>query len=213
MKLSSSVVWCAVLSCAVAGCASYAERGGAIGGLAGAGTGALIGQGSGNSAEGALIGGAIGLLAGSAIGDGVDANVAQRNAEIQARLGRQISGAVSPADVSAMKQAGVGDELIASQVRANGVTGRLQSGDLIALKNAGVSDYVIHTMQNAPIAGAATPVPQPVVAQPVYGGPAAVIVEDHPYGPPVFIGPPRRHWHRHCAPPPRVGWSIGFGGH
>lgn len=200
----------------LAGCATYADRGGAIGGLAGAGTGALIGEGSGHGLEGALIGGAIGALTGTAIGDSVDQNVAQRNAEIQARVGRQISGAVTPADVSAMAQAGVGEELIAAQIRANGVAGRLQSGDLIALKNSGVSDYLINTMQVAPIAGvrvAQVPQSQPVYAQPVYGGPSAVIVEEQVYGPPVFIGPPRRHWHGpRCAPPPRVGWSVGVSG-
>lgn len=204
--MSCRYVWLAGFPLFVAlGCASHADRGAAIGGLGGAGVGALIGEASGHGAEGALIGAAVGALGGSAIGNSVD----QRNAEIQARMGRQMSGAVSTADVVAMVQSGVSEEVIATHIRANGVQQRVQAGDLITLRNQGVSDYLINTMQTAPAGGVAV---QPAgYAQPVYGQPSAVIVEEHVYGPPVFYGPPRRYWHRpHYCPPPRAGFSVGF---
>jgi len=193
------------LSILAAGCASHADRGAAIGGLGGAGVGALIGEASGHGAEGALLGAAVGALGGSAIGDSVD----RQNAEIQARMGRQMSGAVSPADVVAMVQNGVSEEVIATHIRTNGVQQRIQPGDLITLRNQGVSDYLINTMQTAPAGGI-----QPAgYAQPIYGQPSTVVVEEHVYGPPVYYGP-RRYWHHphYCAPPPRVGLSFGFSG-
>lgn len=198
------------LAALLGGCASHADRGAAIGGLGGAGVGALIGQASGHGAEGALIGAAVGALGGAAVGDQVDQDQARRNAEIQARLGRQLSGAVSSTDVIQMTQAGLSEELIATHIASNGVQQRLQAADLIALKNYGVSDRVINVMQTAPLAGAVQPavaVAQPV---PVYAAPPPVVVHEY-YGPPVWYGRPY-HRHRHC-PPPRVGWSVGIHGH
>lgn len=191
------------------GCASHADRGAAIGGLGGAGVGALIGEASGHGAEGALLGAAVGALGGSAIGSSMDA----RDAEIRARMGRQMSGAVSTGDVVAMVQSGVSEEVIATHIRTNGVQQRVQAGDLITLRNQGVSDYLINTMQTAPVGGAVAVQPAGY-AQPVYTQPSTVIVQEH-YGPPVYCGPPRHYWHRphyHC-PPPRSGFSVEIGGH
>jgi hypothetical protein len=199
--------WC-LLSIVVllSGCASHADRGAAIGGVGGAGLGALIGDASGHAGEGALIGAAVGALTGAAVGDSIDQDQARRNAEIQARLGRQLSGAVSPPDVIQMTQAGLSEDLIATHIAANGVQQRLQAGDLIALKNQGVSDRIINTMQTAPLASAAQPA---MIAQPVYAAPPPVVVQEV-YGPPVYYPPPYyRHYHR---PPPRVGWSVGISG-
>ena len=188
------------------GCASHADRGAAIGGLGGAGVGALIGEASGHGVEGALLGAAVGALGGAAIGNTAD----QRDAEIRARMGRQMSGAVSTGDVVAMVQSGVSEEVIATHIRTNGVQQRVQAGDLITLRNQGVSDYLINTMQTAQVGGVAAV--QPVgYAQPVYAQPATVIVEEH-YGPPVFIGGPRYCRPRHYCPPPRGGWSVGVSG-
>lgn len=193
---------------AASGCASHADRGAAIGGLGGAGIGALVGQASGNGAEGALIGAAVGALGGAVVGDQVDQDQARRNAEIQARMGRQLSGAVSSADVIQMTQAGLSEELIATHISANGVQQRLQAGDLISLKNYGVSDRVINVMQTAPLAGAVQPTA--VIAQPVpVYAPQPVIVQEY-YGPPVWYG---HHHHHHRHRPARVGWSVGISGH
>jgi hypothetical protein len=194
-----------LLLLAATGCASHADRGAAIGGLGGAGVGALIGEASGHGAEGALLGAAVGALGGSAIGNSMDA----RDAEIRARMGRQMSGAVSTGDVVAMVQSGVSEEVIATHIRTNGVQQRVQAGDLITLRNQGVSDYLINTMQTASVGGAVAVQPAGY-AQPVYAPPPTVIVEERVYGPP---GP--YYWrrpHYHC-PPPRPGFSVEIGGH
>ncbi|HTN77539.1 MAG TPA: glycine zipper domain-containing protein [Pirellulaceae bacterium] len=195
---------------ALVGCRSpyYADRGAAVGGLTGAGAGALIGANNGHAAEGAILGAAVGAISGAVIGDTIDADVARNNAEIQARMGRQMVGAATPNDVIAMSQAGLSEEVIATHIRANGMAQRPQAGDLISLKNQGVSDRVIQMMQTAPPPGGVQAAPVPVYAQPAYAGPP-VIVEEH------FYGPPPPHWHRHHyhRPPRPVGWSVGFSNH
>src|SRR5438105_7412873 len=98
---------------AVIGCRSpyYADRGALFGGLTGAGVGALVGDATGHTAAGAAIGTAVGALAGAAVGDTIDADMARSQAEIQAKMGRQMQGAVTPQDVIAMTQAGLSDDV------------------------------------------------------------------------------------------------------
>lgn len=202
--MNRALIVCSLLISVFVGCASHADRGAGIGGLAGAGAGALIGEGSGHGLEGALLGGAIGALAGSSIGDSAD----RRDAAVAAQTARQNSGAVTATDVVAMVQNGVSEEVIATHIRSNGVQQRVQPGDLITLRNQGVSDYLINTMQTAHVGGAVV-AQGPVYGQPVYA-PQGVIVHEVA-GPPVFYGR-HRHWHHphYCAPPPRVGVSVGF---
>ena len=56
----------------VSGCESDAQTGAALGGLGGAGVGAIIGHQSGKTTEGALIGGAVGAGAGYVVGSEQD---------------------------------------------------------------------------------------------------------------------------------------------
>ena len=91
------------------------------GGLTGAGMGAIVGDAAGNAGAGAAIGTAVGALTGAAIGDNIDADLARSKAEIEARMGRQMQGAVTPQDVVAMTQAGLSDDVIATHIRANGM--------------------------------------------------------------------------------------------
>ena len=53
-------------------CGPNGKRGAVLGGAAGAGVGAIIGNQSGRAGEGALIGGAIGALGGAALGGARD---------------------------------------------------------------------------------------------------------------------------------------------
>jgi hypothetical protein len=177
------------------GCATNAQRGMGIGGLGGAGVGSIIGKAAGAGPEGMLIGAAAGALGGSLVGNAMD----RQEADLAAQRARQFSGAVGPQDVVAMVQSGVGEEVIATHIRTNGVQQRIQAGDVINLRNQGVSDYLINTMQTASGVG---PV---AVAQPVYAQPAYV-VEQH-YGPPVFIAP-RRYWRPYCAPAPGFSFHV-----
>jgi hypothetical protein len=64
-----------------AGCENNAQSGTALGGLAGAGIGAIIGNQSGNAATGALIGGAVGAGGGYMVGN--EADKKQMNQQIQ----------------------------------------------------------------------------------------------------------------------------------
>lgn len=70
MKKILSLALIANLIIIASGCTTT-QKGAGIGGLLGAGTGAIIGHQKGRTAEGALIGGAAGVAAGALIGDAV----------------------------------------------------------------------------------------------------------------------------------------------
>ena len=174
---------------------SYGDKGSLFGGLVGAGTGAAIGQQSGNPVAGALIGTAVGAVTGGAIGDGIDEDVARNRAEVEARMGRQMSAAVSPEDVVAMSQAGLSDDVIATHIRAHGVARPPQVNDLITLRNQGVSDNVLKAMQSSPG-------PQGMINAP---GASPVIIQERVYAPPPYYGP---YW---GPPPAYFGYRYGRG--
>ena len=138
-----------------------------MGGAIGATSGALIGggRGRGGGGGGALIGGAIGAIAGALIGNSQDQDE-------QARLRRQAPQTyvrveqghpLSVADVKALAQAGIGDELIISQVRNSHTVFHLSSADIIDLKNAGVSEKVIDFLIETPSTTAGTEAAHDVV--------------------------------------------------
>lgn len=191
-----------------AGCQSSAihrDRGALVGGLTGAGIGAAIGEHNDEPLAGAAIGAAVGALTGGALGSSVDAEVAQNNAIIEQRLGQRLAGAVTIPQVVSMTSAGLGNDVIATHIRANGVAQRPTADDLIAMKSQGVSDAVINAMQSQPPITAAPP---PIATRPV-------IVEEHYYGYPGYGPPggfysrpyPRRHYH---APHRGLHWGVTF---
>ena len=122
-------------------------------------------------------------LSGAAIGNSMDQEEARNRALIAQQLGRPLDpGAVTIADVIAMKRAGVADNLAINQIHAHGMAAPLQTNDLINLPQQGVSAPVIQAMQESP--------PRVVQPQPV-------IVEEYPppdYGPRVYIGPRYHHY-------------------
>jgi hypothetical protein len=198
--------WLVAAACLVsfyAGCRSpyYRDQGALFGGLTGAGVGAVVGDATGDAGAGALIGSAIGAITGAAVGEGIDADVARSKAEIEARLGRQMQGAVTPQDVIAMTQAGLSDEVITTHIRANGMAQPLAVGDLIGLRNMGVRDSVINAMQQTPPRTAQVP-PNYYPGYSPYAGP--VVVEHH-YQPWCAPAPAFHYHHRHHGRP-----SIGF---
>ncbi len=146
----------------LAGCQSppdHAEQGALFGGLLGAGTGAVVGHALGNTGAGAAIGAGVGALSGAAIGAGQDQTEARNRALIEARLGRQVAGAVTVPDAVAMAHAGIEEGVIITQIRAHGLAAPLQASDVIYLQQQGVSRNVIEVMQTAPVAVAAQAVP------------------------------------------------------
>jgi uncharacterized protein YcfJ len=160
---------------------------GIAGGLAGAGVGALIGEDKGDAVPGALIGGAVGLLGGAALGDAIDRDEANQQAYARARQQRiaaTAASAVTLGDVVSMSKAGVGDEVIVTQLETKGLAHRVTTNDIILLKQQGVSDRVINAMQRSAE-------PRPVtVAQPV-------IVEEYYYPPPAPYYVPHYHYYHH----------------
>lgn len=209
MKTFSLPAAVPVLVCStllMVGCASpyHADRGALLGGLGGAGAGALIGNATGNTGAGALIGAGLGTVAGAAIGSGMDEVEARNRAEIEARIGRQLpTGGVSPADVVAMTRSGIDPELIMNHVRTNGMAKKLDANDLIMLQQEGVAKPVITTMQTV------GPPQQQVAAQAVPAGyfaaPPPVVVQEY------YYPPPPRVYHRWCGPPaPAVGFGFSY---
>jgi outer membrane protein with glycine zipper len=192
------------------GCRSpyYADQGALVGGLGGAGVGALVGNAVGHTGAGALIGAGAGALGGALVGNALDDVEARNRAQIaqqMAAANMQVpTGAVTANDAVQMTRAGVAPELIVNHIRANGVAGPLQSGDIIFLSQQGVNPNVIAAMQNPPVRAVAAPVavPGPVVVESV--APAPVIVEEHIYGPPRYYRRPYYHY----PPPHGVSWGV-----
>jgi hypothetical protein len=187
------------------GCRSpyYADRGALFGGAAGAGLGAVVGSAVGDPAAGALIGAGAGALTGAAVGSSLDEIEARNRAQIAAQMGREVrAGAVTMADVVAMSQAGVGDQLIITHIQHNGMAAPLSSNNIVSLKNAGVSEPVIQAMMAPPVrqAAAVAPAPAPVIIEErVYAPPPPVWV----YRDPCFYRP----WHHHHHGPR---WGFSF---
>jgi hypothetical protein len=153
-----------------------------VGGGAGAVTGAAIG-GNRHGGEDALIGAAVGVVAGGLIGHSLDqqqqARLRQQAPQTYTRVDQ--GQPLSVADVKALAAAGVGDNVIISQIRNSHTVYHLGATDIIDLRNAGVSNPVIDFMINTPgsIGETSTPAPQAsavVVAQPPPPPPAETIV-------------------------------------
>jgi len=204
MRAPSSGHGLVLLLVALAGCHSpyYADRGALLGGVTGAVTGAAIGDRHGNAGPGAVVGGAVGAIAGGGLGAAVDADLARSQAIVEERLGRQLAGAVTVNDVVAMTQAGVGDDVIQTHIRAAGVARPPSTSEVIQLTRQGVSEPVIIAMQQTvtPASYVAAPPPRPVIVR-EYGPPPWPVV-----GP---VCPPharRPHFHRR----PRVGVGMQF---
>ena len=188
------------------GCRSpyRSDQGALLGGLGGAGLGAIIGKQTGNTGAGAVIGAAAGAITGAAVGNELDEIDARNRAMIEQQMGRKISAAaVTMHDVVSMSQAGVGDELIVTHLRSHGMAAPPSAQQIIELKQAGVSDRVVQAMQTSPLPPTGPPPGAPVIGAPV-------IIEEHYYGPPRPYWP-RGYWggYRHRGPRWGVGVSLG----
>ena len=127
--------------------ASGALMGGAIGAISGAAIG-----GPRHGGEGALIGAAAGALAGGVIGNSMDQQQQERlRAQAPQTYTRVEQGQpLSVADVKALSEAKVSDDVIISQIRNSHTVFHLSAPDIIDLHDAGVSENVINYMINTP---------------------------------------------------------------
>lgn len=157
------------------------------GGAVGAITGALLG-GRHDRGAGALIGAGVGALTGNVLGrskDAADERHAAAGVAAVAYANQQAAAqAVTNYDLVRMTQAGMGDDLIVSTMRARGARLDLSPEGLIALKQSGVKDRVLLAAQE--LRGGVMPPPMPltsIVAEPV---PAAVLVTPAPCWRPIY---------------------------
>ncbi|MFC1757936.1 YMGG-like glycine zipper-containing protein [Planctomycetota bacterium] len=186
---------------------SYGQRareGVAVGGVAGAIAGGIIGHQNDETPEGALIGGAIGALAGGLIGRSQDDAIARENyyrQQAYQQRQQQVQAAVSVSEVVQMSRSGVSESLIMNHVNSRGVMRRLETRDIIALHQQGVSEGVIDAIQRAPIAGSVPPrtrtvirevAPRPVVVRREYHVVPRYTPRAH-----IYIGTGRPRYPRH----------------
>ena len=174
------------------------QRGVALGGLAGAVGGAIIGENSDKAGAGAAIGGVVGAVTGGLLGSAADKEQ-QAYARQQALYQQQqqlaaAQAAVSINDVVNMTRSGLSDHVIINQIRTRGVRHQLQVSEIIAMHQQGVSEAVITAMQQ-PTPPPAAPAPQ--VVQERYVSPPPVVVEEHYFVPHY---PSRRVYYRSHYP-------------
>jgi hypothetical protein len=158
----------------LAGCqtpANNTDQGMLLGGVLGAGTGAIVGSAVHNPLAGAAIGAGAGALTGAVVGNEMDKNQSM----IEQRMGRQLAaGAVHVEDVINMTRCGVDEELIINHIRTRGLAVPLQPSDVIVLQQQNVSKRVIAEMQVAPPPPAVAPVAAYPYAYPPPAGPVIV---------------------------------------
>jgi len=179
------------------------DQGALLGGLTGAGVGAIVGNAVGNTGAGAAIGAGVGALSGAAVGGSLDEIEARNRAEIEARLGRPVTGAVTVNDVVAMTRAGVSEDVIITHIQGHGMVAPPQAGDLIVMQQQKVSPRVVQATQAPP------PMAAPAA---VYPAPPPMVVPDPYYVPaPYYWGPPPYpYYYRPYGP--RVGWGVSIRG-
>lgn len=123
----------------------------------------------------------------------MDEVAAQNRAVIATQLGRQVTpGVATTQEVIAMSRAGVDQQLILNYIHSSGIAAPVTVQDVIAMHEQGVPTPIIQAMQTPAAAPAAPAVPA--------GG---VVVEEAPFGPPVYVA----HPYPVCEP------HVGFGVH
>jgi hypothetical protein len=155
------------------GCESMSntEKGVGLGGLLGAGTGALIGKATGHTGAGALIGAGVGAVSGGLVGHAVDETDKKNEARIAAATAAAapVQGPLGVTDIVQMAQSHISDGVIISQIRSTGSVFNLSANDTIWLKQQGVSDVVVQEMlASANRAPRRVYTATPVYTQPVY---------------------------------------------
>lgn len=166
----------------------HMENGALAGGAFGAMTGAMIGGSHGHAGEGALTGAAVGALAGGLVGHVLDDQEQERLRQQAPQTYVRVDQGqpLSVADVKALAKAGVGDEVILSQIRNTHSVYHLGANEIIELSSAGVSSRVIDAMINTP---------------------ESVPVEDSQ--PPTVAPPPPQSETVIVAPGPEFVWIAG----
>ncbi|MGE5309404.1 MAG: glycine zipper domain-containing protein [Deltaproteobacteria bacterium] len=145
----------------VCGCAgtqqNHTVEGAAVGGLVGAGAGAIIGHQSGHAGGGALIGGALGALTGAFVGNKMpkeqqgqqQAAPAEQQAQAAPAVQQSSNTQLSVDEIVTMTGQGVGDDVIVDRIHLTNSRFSLTAAQVDMLKQKGVSQKVISAMQGA----------------------------------------------------------------
>lgn len=146
-----------ILLCVANGCASRNSRDAstANGALFGAAAGAVIGEHNDNPLGGALIGATTGAIAGNIVGESLSNPNSAYEQKFQAdqellrqQTQQRRSDAVTIEQLLKMTRAGVGDDIIAGQIKARGAAQHLSTDDIIYLTRENVSPEVIKGYQS-----------------------------------------------------------------
>ena len=172
---------------------TYANRGGAAGGMIGAATGAVLSDD--NPVGGALVGGTLGALAGTAMGDSVDTELEHEQALLAHEQQRR-ANAVTVKDVLSMSASGVESTVIVDHIKTHGSAHHVSTDDIIHMTQAQVDPTVIKAMQTHYTESRKT------IRR---GVPRATHVEHH------YIAPPAPYYYRRPVPYRRgVGWGFSI---
>ncbi|HOU35856.1 MAG TPA: glycine zipper domain-containing protein [Candidatus Omnitrophota bacterium] len=153
MKRTLGIIGVTILTVSQVGCASSPNRaaeGSVIGGILGAGAGAIIGnQGHDRDQDrtrGALIGGAVGAIGGALAGSQIQKQPAQQQGAASARQAVN-PNQISVAQILDMTRQGVHEDVIIDRIRLTNSKYNLSSADVDYLKSNGVSQKVLMEMQ------------------------------------------------------------------
>ena len=121
-----------------------------------------------------LVGAAVGAVVGGLIGHGMDqAQEMQLRAQAPQTMQRvEQSQPLTVVDVKALAKAGVGDDLVISQIRNSRTVYHMSTAEIVDLKNSGVSEKIIDFMINTP-----SQVQSAAVAGVVGAAPPSAVVE------------------------------------
>lgn len=153
MKRALGIIGVTIMTVSQIGCASSPNRaaeGSVIGGILGAGAGAIIGnQGHDRDQDrtrGALIGGAIGAIGGALAGSQIQKQPAQQQGAPPAKQAVN-PNQVSVAQILDMTRQGVHEDVIIDRIRLTNSKYNLSAADVDYLKSNGVSQKVLMEMQ------------------------------------------------------------------
>jgi hypothetical protein len=153
MRKVLAVLLSAIIALPCAGCQSSPNRAGegaVIGGILGAGAGAIIGNQSRDRdkgrTQGALIGGALGALGGALAGSQIQKQPAQ------AQQRASVPSAANPNQISLgqvvdLSREGIHEDVIIDRIRLTNSRYNLTADDLNYLRQNSVSEKVIQVMQ------------------------------------------------------------------
>lgn len=133
---------------ALTGCAENQTRiaeGAGIGGILGAGAGAIIGHQTHNDLAGVLIGGAVGAAGGAAVGSQITKNPPVMEGNSTVRSIEQ----VTIKQIVDWTQDGIPSDTIIQRIQSTHSVYALTKDDLDYLRRQGVSQRVVETMQTS----------------------------------------------------------------